>query len=214
MPKIGKSLNMTFFANQQLKPKTVTWKGGIVDAYPLYAFLIYGRATATIKVERQGSPILVSPGLEQLSEPELHQFIEEFKKYVFGIVKKEIDLYGEKFSLMGIAGRLKKYENRISEIIGGITIDKAISPILAKLNLNPESDEGKRGFRLAFYTLLAFLDVPALKKMTVYDWVFNDGRDVVKEILLKSDLQVNKDTYQFTELEINTIVDTLDTHFR
>lgn len=214
MPKVGKNLNMTFFSNQQLKSKTVTWKGGIVDAYPLYAHLIYGRATATIKVERQGSPILVSPGLEELSEPELNQFIEEFKKYVFGIVNKEIETYGEKFSLMGIAGRLKKYENKISAIIGNITINKAISPILTKLNLNPESDEGKRGFELMLYTILAFLNVPALNKMTVYDWVFNDGRNFVKELLLKSDLQVNKDVYQFTELEINAIVDTLDTHFR
>lgn len=182
MPKVGKSLSMTLFASQQIKPKSMSWKGEIVDAYPLYASVIYGNLTTTVKVEKSGNPIMVTPGLEQLQEKELKNFTENFRNDVLEIVKKEVSQNGEKYSLAGLGTRLKKYDCTVSETVEKLTIKQANEVVLKLLGIESTDDPKEASYTILF-AILALSTQDILKKMKVRDWIFGRGRTDLKNFL-------------------------------
>jgi hypothetical protein len=178
MPKIGRNLSMTLFANQQIKPKSIVWRNEIVDVFPLYASIIYGSDSSTIKVEIKGSPILVSPDLAQINEPELKELIDHFKNHTLGVVEKEIlQANGKEYILTGISVRLRKYETPINRLISELTIESALKRI------------GNSSTKSLFQFADLISKMELIEKLTVYDWIFGKGKSLFENRLNGIDVE-------------------------
>lgn len=207
MPKVGKSLSMTLFANQQIKPKSMTWKGKIVDFYPLYASIIYGGSACSVKIEKSGNPILVTPELEQLQELELKQFTENFRDRVFDIIIKEVARNEDKFSLSGISARLKRYDSTVSEAIEELTIKQASKIIID--HMEDKRTDPKGDSYVALFGILLVNNQEVLRKTTVYDWIYGDGKSALKAHL-KSGIDFGQGKRALDDTMIKAMVMAID----
>ena len=208
MPKVGKSINLTFFANQLIKPKTITWKGEIVEAYPLYASVLYGNSTSTIKVEKSGWPILVTKDLAQLEELELKEFTTTFSTHVKNVVSKEAEFYGEKYSVVGIGGRLKKYDQSVVFYMTSIPLGKLLSMFLS--SYKKVSDDPRMAGDFLFNKLANMFTDERTQNITVFDWIFGNGKESMRAILSKKNITGTKKGEISSDQEINSLLNFVD----
>lgn len=185
MPKVGKTISLHYFANKDIKPKTISWNGEFVEAFPLAASVIYGRSASTIKVERDGIPILVSPGLEQLESRELKEFTDGFSEHVINIVNKEVIHFGSIFKLAGIASRLQAYNHNIFSYITNLTILSLLDAVSSFSDVNRREGTFKNHFQYVADGIRAIVVNGKNDRITVYDWMFANGRDKTFEIINK-----------------------------
>lgn len=211
MPKVGKTIRVNFFANQQLKPKRMTWNGEIVDFYPLYASVHYGSPTNTIKVEKSGVQVLVTPDLEQLKQPELKAFTDDFSKKIINVVTKESEQLGEKYSVIGLSARLKKYSQSIPEILKTVTLGRFTESLKPGLRMMLDDNEPSPEENLLNDAINLIRDRDA-GNVTVFNWMFDNGREIIKNILLdKKSIKVERYGIQeYRVLQVNKICDLID----
>lgn len=210
MPKVGKTVKVTFFANHQVKPQTITWKNEIIEVYPLNASVVYGHASSIIKVEKSGSPILVSTDLEQLKELELKEFTDKYEKYIVSLIENEAKLYGEKFSIVGLGKRLKKYESPILWIVGELTISELQNWFLYEMGQERTKKELMKASDI-FFTMATYLyKNEDLKGITVYEWLFGEGKNKLLKFLENKVIRHENNALFVEDIEIKYLTSLLD----
>lgn len=160
-----KAISLHFYANTNLKSKSILWKGKLTEVYPLYARLVYDTRNTQLKAEINGDTILVSEDLDQISNQEIKEATEEYKQFVLNVVKAEIKKFGSDFSFKNLGKRLSIYQEMVNKILGRTRLESITAQT--------------RGL---FYTdknyLLNFFDLlNAVPAITAFDWIHGTGSD-------------------------------------
>lgn len=218
MPKVGKSISLKFYAKQDLKPIPMeTMDGKPVDGYPLYASLVYGASSTSIKVQDQnGQDIYVTKDLAQLEEPHFKPYADQYSIVMRDLVAKEAKLIGKQYKLAGIGARRMKYGHSLYLEIMNISIQDFWGAI------NPESGfvstvkpEDKKILAENFQAVYECIQDLADGRMiffltTIYEWFYGDAQSKMKKKFNEKLLSKNNYNEENNKKIVNSLIKIID----
>lgn len=189
----AKTIGIHFFANTELKAKSIVLNGAMTAAYPLYVSVVYDKSNTKIRVVIDDNIILVTENLEQLQSPEMKRKIKAYRDFLKEVVQLEIKNKKGDFKLAGLSKRLEFYQRKISDVIGktvvGVLFDFA------------ESKGVERN--------MAWASIPSLSTITnatVLDWMMKDEKRKVLESLKNKVFKPQESIDYYVEL-VDYIID-------
>ncbi len=161
-----KKISTKFYANEDLKPKSIIWRGEKTTVYPLYCRVTYNRNNTKFRVLIDGQSVLVSTDLDQVKcSAALSKKLSSLESLVRNIIRQEAS-FNPKYQPNSFIKAIKKYTTSIAEYALSLPMCSYVSGIQ------------KIG---STHALNVFTCLEILKNdfgdMTVFDWLDGGSKE-------------------------------------
>jgi hypothetical protein len=192
MGMIKKSgIGVHFYANTKLKPKKVDKK----VRYPLYVTVVVGQTNTQFKARLGEGTILVSEELTELEEPGLKEQLDEYAEFIKDSIVAE-EPHFPNYSLAGVGSRVATYAKSLPDIV----LEMRVEDLLKHIEGNGLSIENPDELGKTISPVLKLMQ--ERKKITVFDWLYGDGKEKMRDLVEVIDIEEIKKELIFDVFEL------------
>lgn len=170
-----KKIGVNFFANNRVKPKSISWGNEMVTAYPLYCSVTYNQENTQFRVLINGQSVMVTPDLAQIkSNSSLENDLKELEELIKKIIQTVVH-YNPEFTVRNINARLHQYTRSLASYLIGANMASYMEPIIA-------NSYDQRVIDSIVFGLKVILE--DFNEMTVLDWLaggFSELNDKIED---------------------------------
>jgi hypothetical protein len=157
-----KKIGVNFFANDRVKPKSISWENEMVTAYPLYCSVTYNQENTQFRVLINGQAVMVTPDLAQIKpNSHLENDLKELEALIVKIIRTVVH-YNPDFTVRNINARLHQYTKSLASYLIGANMSSYIGPII-------QHSYEQRVIDTIIFGLKVILE--EYSEMTVLDWL-------------------------------------------